>query len=148
MTSTDATGQDADKGFAELLALPENKGVELVAHEHFNTTDVSVTAQIENIKAANPQAFIAWSTGAPSATMFRGAVQSGLTLPDGHHRRQHDLRADAPLRRVPAARSCICRRRPGRSTAIRASSWTRQRGAKQKELYAAFAAVGAKPDEG
>src|SRR6185437_9026225 len=65
MTSTDASGQDAERGIDGNLALPENKGVKVVAREHFNTTDVSVAAQIENIKAAKPQAFIAWSTGAP-----------------------------------------------------------------------------------
>jgi branched-chain amino acid transport system substrate-binding protein len=83
ITSTDATGQDADKGFDELLALPENKDVNVAAHEHFNTSDVSVSAQIENVKAAQPQAFIAWSTGAPVGTVFKGIVQAGLDVPVG-----------------------------------------------------------------
>src|SRR6185437_12145635 len=46
-TSTDATGQDADRGFAEMLAADENKDVRLVAHVHYNITDVSVSAQME-----------------------------------------------------------------------------------------------------
>jgi branched-chain amino acid transport system substrate-binding protein len=83
ITSTDASGQDADKGFEETLALPENKDMQVVAHQHFNPTDVSVSAQIETIKAANPQALIAWSTGAPIATIFKSIIQSGLEVPVG-----------------------------------------------------------------
>jgi branched-chain amino acid transport system substrate-binding protein len=83
MTSTDASGQDAEKGIKANVALPENSDVKIVASEHFNTTDVSVSAQIQNIKAANPQALIAWSTGAPVGTIFKGAVQGGLDIPVG-----------------------------------------------------------------
>jgi branched-chain amino acid transport system substrate-binding protein len=83
ITSTDASGQDADKGFDEILKLPENKEVTIVSHQHFNPTDVSVSAQIETIKAAGPQALIAWSTGAPVATIFKSIIQSGLDVPVG-----------------------------------------------------------------
>jgi branched-chain amino acid transport system substrate-binding protein len=83
MTSTDASGQDAEKGINVNLALPENKDVQVVAREHFNPADVSVSAQIETIKAARPQAFIAWSTGAPVGTIFKGIVQAGLEVPVG-----------------------------------------------------------------
>ena len=83
ITSTDASGQDADKGFDEILAEPRNKEMQVVSRQHFNPTDVSVSAQIESIKAANPQAMIAWSTGAPIATIFKSIIQSGLELPVG-----------------------------------------------------------------
>jgi len=83
MTSSDATGQDAERGLNETAGLPENKDVRIVARAHFNTTDVSVAAQIENVKAADPQAFIAWSTGAPIATIFKGIIQAGLNVPIG-----------------------------------------------------------------
>ena len=83
ITSTDASGQDAEKGFDQTLALPENKDMALVSRQHFNPTDVSVSAQIETIKAANPQALIAWSTGAPIATIFKSIIQSGLEVPVG-----------------------------------------------------------------
>jgi branched-chain amino acid transport system substrate-binding protein len=83
MTSSDASGQDAERGLNEAAAMPENKDVKIVARAHFNITDVSVAAQIENVKAANPQAFIAWSTGAPIATIFKGIVQAGLDVPVG-----------------------------------------------------------------
>jgi branched-chain amino acid transport system substrate-binding protein len=81
MTSSDASGQDAERGLNEAASMPENKDIKIVARAHFNITDVSVAAQIENVKAANPQAFIAWSTGAPIATIFKGIVQAGLDVP-------------------------------------------------------------------
>lgn len=83
MTSTDATGQDADRGFAELLARPENKDVKLVEHARFNAGDVSVAAQIERVRSAKPQAFIFWTTGAPAVAILRAAAQAGLDVPMG-----------------------------------------------------------------
>ena len=83
MTSTDASGQDAERGFDEVLKLPENSDVQVVERQRFNPKDVSVSAQIERIKAANPQAFIAWSTGAPIATVFKAMLQAGLDVPFG-----------------------------------------------------------------
>jgi branched-chain amino acid transport system substrate-binding protein len=83
ITSSDATGQDADKGLAEILADPANKAMEVVAHPHFNPTDVSVAAQMGTIAAAKPQAIIAWSTGAPIATIFKGLTQAGIDVPTG-----------------------------------------------------------------
>jgi branched-chain amino acid transport system substrate-binding protein len=83
MTSTDASGQDAERGFDDVLKLAENAGVQVVERQRFNPTDVSVAAQIERIKAAGPQALIAWSTGAPIATVFKAVLQAGLDLPVG-----------------------------------------------------------------
>ncbi len=83
MASTDASGQDADRGFDEIIKLPENAGMQVVERQHFAPTDVSVSAQIERVKTANPQAFIAWSTGAPIATVFKAMVQAGLDVPFG-----------------------------------------------------------------
>lgn len=81
LTSIDASGQDAERGFEDVLKLPENSDIRVVEHQRFNTTDVSVSAQIERIKAADPQAFIAWSTGSAIATIFKGVLQSGLNVP-------------------------------------------------------------------
>jgi branched-chain amino acid transport system substrate-binding protein len=81
MTSADATGQDAEHGLDEAAARPENNDISVVERAHFNTTDVSVAAQIEHIKAAGPDALIAWSTGTPIATVFKGIVQAGLDIP-------------------------------------------------------------------
>lgn len=81
MTSTDATGQDAENGIKSVLARPENKSMQLVDSEHFNITDVSVAAQIAHIKASGAQAMIAWSTGTPIATILRAYQDAGLTIP-------------------------------------------------------------------
>jgi branched-chain amino acid transport system substrate-binding protein len=81
MTSADATGQDAERGLDAVVARPENKDVTVVERAHFNITDVSVAAQIEHIKAANPQAMVAWSTGTPIATVFKGIFEAGLDIP-------------------------------------------------------------------
>jgi branched-chain amino acid transport system substrate-binding protein len=81
ITSTDATGQDAERSLDEAFARPENASIKVVAREHFNTTDVSVAAQMARIRAANPDALIAWSTGTPAATLFRGEQDAGLDVP-------------------------------------------------------------------
>ena len=81
ISSSDATGQEIDRGIDEVLALPENRGMTMVEHPHFNTGDVSVAAQIERIKAAQPQAMIAWTTGAAIATIFKAMIQAGLDIP-------------------------------------------------------------------
>jgi branched-chain amino acid transport system substrate-binding protein len=65
----------------EIAGFPENKDVSLVAKVQFNPTDVSVSAQIEKIKAAAPQALIAWSVGTPIATVFRGLRDAGMDIP-------------------------------------------------------------------
>jgi len=83
MSSTDATGQDAERGFNETLKLPENASVTVTERQRFNPTDVSVSAQIERIKESQPQALIAWSTGAPIATVFKGLLAAGVSLPVG-----------------------------------------------------------------
>jgi branched-chain amino acid transport system substrate-binding protein len=83
ITSTDSSGQDADRGIDAKMLLAENKDVAIVAREHFTPGDVSVAAQIANIAAAKPQAVIAWTTGSGIATIFKAIVQAGLDVPVG-----------------------------------------------------------------
>lgn len=147
LTSTDATGQDAEHGFDKLLALPANKDIKVVERAHFNTNDVSVSAQIERVKAANPQFFIGWSTGSPIATIFRGIVQAGLNVPFGTtggnmtYAEMHQFAAFLPKvlylpsSEWPADGDPRLKLDPGVA-------------AKQKAFFAAFAKVGKKPDEG
>jgi branched-chain amino acid transport system substrate-binding protein len=78
---TDAGGQDAERIFTESLALPENAGVTLVSREHFNNTDLSVSAQMARIKGANPQVLIVWATGTPLGTVLHAAADLGIDLP-------------------------------------------------------------------
>jgi branched-chain amino acid transport system substrate-binding protein len=83
ITSSDASGQDGRLGFEEAMRLPENVGLQMVASVQFNPTDVSVAAQVQKIKSANPEAVIAWTTGSPFGTVLKGIVQSGLDVPIG-----------------------------------------------------------------
>ena len=82
LDTTDASGLDGDRAVDAVLALPENKGaMTKVAQEHFNPTDISITAQVQRIKQSGAQALIAWVTGAPAATVFRAMTQAGLDIP-------------------------------------------------------------------
>ncbi len=81
ITSTDASGQDGRAGFEEAFKLPENAGLSLVSSVQFNPTDVSVSAQVQQMKTANAQAVIAWTSGAPFGTVLKGIVQGGLDVP-------------------------------------------------------------------
>ena len=82
LDTTDASGQDGDRAIDTVLNYPENKGImQKVDADHFNPTDISVAAQIEKVKASGAQALVAWVTGAPAATVFKGMVQAGLDIP-------------------------------------------------------------------
>jgi branched-chain amino acid transport system substrate-binding protein len=81
ITSTDATGQDAEEALNDAFALPENRNVLVADREHFNPSDVSVSAQMSRVKGSGAQALIAWTTGTPAGTIFRGIVESGLDVP-------------------------------------------------------------------
>ena len=83
ISSTDASGQDADNQFDSVLASPEFKdsGLTMVDREHFNTADLDVSAQMARMKAANPQVVIAYAPGTPFGTLLRGVQQSGMDVP-------------------------------------------------------------------
>ena len=81
ITSTDTTGQDLDRQIGTVLALPENQGMRLIAQEHFNTTDLSVVAQMTRIKASAPDVLITWSTGTPFGTLLHGINDVGIDVP-------------------------------------------------------------------
>jgi len=81
ITLTDATGQDGDAAMDEALAMPENKAMTLVRREHFNGNDLSVGAQIADIKAAQPQVVFLWAPNAPFGTLLHGVHDAGLNLP-------------------------------------------------------------------
>jgi branched-chain amino acid transport system substrate-binding protein len=81
LTTTDASGQTADNDFPRALKVPENRDLSIVAMEHFNAADVSVTAQLARIKAANPQVVVVWTPGTPFGTALRGLNDLGMTVP-------------------------------------------------------------------
>ncbi len=144
MTSTDASGQDAERGFDEVIKLPENSGLQVVERQRFNPTDVSVSAQIERIKAANPQAFIAWSTGAPIATVFKAVLQAGLDVPLGTtngNQTYAQMRAYKDF--LPKVLYIPTSVFPSHAGMFQLDPRVEER---QKKFYAAFAAANVKPD--
>ena len=147
MTSTDATGQDADRGFDALLALPDNRDIKLVARAHFSTSDVSVAAQMERVKAAQPQAFIAWSTGSPIATVFRAMIEARFVVPVGTtggnmtYAQMHQFAAILPRELYLPAPEWPVDGNPAIPLPPAVA-------AKQRSFHAAFAAAAVRPDEG
>jgi branched-chain amino acid transport system substrate-binding protein len=99
---TDASGQDHEQQVNAALRLPENSGMQLVATEHFNSSDVSVTAQLARIKAAAPQALITTATGVAFGTVLRNLADSGIDIPttasagDMSHTQMVQYRSFAP----------------------------------------------------
>ncbi len=83
IVTTDASGQDGDRGVDAALATPENKAVALVDREHFNAGDLSVAAQIARIKASGAQALIVYAAGTPLGTVLHGLSDAGLEVPVG-----------------------------------------------------------------
>ena len=81
ITSTDATGQDANRNFKSLVGSEGHKDVELIAEAQLNPTDVSASAQIQRLKGANPDVLVAWSTGGPIGTIFKAVHDAGLEVP-------------------------------------------------------------------
>jgi branched-chain amino acid transport system substrate-binding protein len=81
LNTTDASGQIADREIANTMKLPENSSLVMVAAEHFNQTDTSVSAQVSKIKAAAPQALIVWSPGTPFGTALHAIQDVGLDVP-------------------------------------------------------------------
>jgi branched-chain amino acid transport system substrate-binding protein len=144
IATTDATGQDGERGLLDVLKLDENKDVQLVELGHFNPSDVTVAAQIARIGGAKPQAVIAWGTGTMVATVFKGLIQAGLEVPvfttyGNMTYAQMDAYADFLPRQLYFG----------------SGQWPRHGDfmtldpgvdAAQKDFYAAFAAAGLKPD--
>jgi branched-chain amino acid transport system substrate-binding protein len=83
ITSTDASGQDGETGLDAALARPDFKDMTVVDREHYGVSDQTVAAQLTRIKASGAQALLAWGTGSPIGTVFRGMSEVGLDLPTG-----------------------------------------------------------------
>lgn len=81
ISATDATGQAADKATLDGLKRKENEGTTIVDYQHFNPGDVSVSAQVASMKAARPDAVVAWATGSPFGTVLRALNDGGLKVP-------------------------------------------------------------------
>jgi branched-chain amino acid transport system substrate-binding protein len=81
IVATDAGGQDAERSLLRALGTRDNKELQIVAREYFAGSDLSVDAQMAVIKAAKPDAVIAWGTGTAAGTLFRGIKNAGIDVP-------------------------------------------------------------------
>ena len=81
LVATDTTGQDGEAVSKANLALPEFAGMQLVADEHFNVSDINVDAQLARIRASGAQLLYAQTVGTPFGTVLKDAYDSGLNLP-------------------------------------------------------------------
>ena len=79
INNTDATGQANEKSNTALIEA--SKDLKLVDLQHFNPTDISVTAQMTNIEASGAQAILAGATGTPAAGVFKAMIQLGMDTP-------------------------------------------------------------------
>ena len=57
------------------------RGVQLVTDEHFNVSDVSVTAQLARVKASGAHVTFVHVTGTALGTVLRNAYDLGFGLP-------------------------------------------------------------------
>ena len=81
IASTDASGQDFETKFNDVLTAKENAGLTVVDREHFAVADLSVAAQITRIKAAEPDVIIAWTIGTGFGTTLRAMKDLGVQTP-------------------------------------------------------------------
>jgi branched-chain amino acid transport system substrate-binding protein len=79
--SNDASGADAEHVLDEALAARENAGVSVVARERFNLADISVAAQVAQIRTSGAQAVYAMTSGAAFGTILHGLADAALELP-------------------------------------------------------------------
>ena len=78
LTASDPFGKD---GAVWLEKLAPEYGLTFVAKESFGPKDTDMTAQLTNIKKANPQAIVVWTIGPAGAIVAKNKVQLGINLP-------------------------------------------------------------------
>lgn len=81
MTSVDENGADCDNAIHQALQMPENRGLSLVAAEHFGLSDISVDAQMSRLKGSGAQVVITGNNGTPLGVLLHGYTDLGLDLP-------------------------------------------------------------------
>jgi branched-chain amino acid transport system substrate-binding protein len=78
IATTDATGQDIEGQTRAVLASGRFAGMTVVDGEHFNGSDVSIAAQLANIKAAAPDVIFGCTVGTATGTLLRSLKDAGL----------------------------------------------------------------------
>jgi branched-chain amino acid transport system substrate-binding protein len=78
LSASDSFGKDGARWMEELAP---QYGIEIVAHESFGPKDTDMTAQLTNLKRAQPQALVCWTIGPAGAIVAKNRVQLGIDLP-------------------------------------------------------------------
>jgi branched-chain amino acid transport system substrate-binding protein len=78
ISTTDATGQDIEEQFRDALKDRRFSGMGFTITEHYNPSDVSIAAQLSNIKAARPDAIFGMTVGTATGTLLRSLRDAGL----------------------------------------------------------------------
>jgi branched-chain amino acid transport system substrate-binding protein len=81
ISTTDASGQQADIDIAEAMRKPENSHIEITAHEKMAIGDFSSAAQVQRMVNSKPDAIFALVTGNAVGTVLRELHDAGNTLP-------------------------------------------------------------------
>jgi branched-chain amino acid transport system substrate-binding protein len=82
LNPSDVTGQREAAVVKELAAKMD---IKLVAAESYTNTDTNFTAQLVNIRNANPDFFYAGAIGGPTVLIFKQIKQLNLTMPTAIH---------------------------------------------------------------
>jgi branched-chain amino acid transport system substrate-binding protein len=76
--STDGSGTMGAKGVMDTVA---NYGASVIITERFEPADLNMVPQLTNIKAANPDAIILYTSAAPAAVIAKNYQQLGMKIP-------------------------------------------------------------------
>ncbi len=78
LSTTDAPGRVGESDMLDVMKMPENADLSLVANEHYGVTDIGVGAQLSKIKGSSPDAIMVWTSGTPLGTALRGIQDAGM----------------------------------------------------------------------
>ncbi len=78
LTTTDTSGTVGWSSLQNALKLPALNSIHVVAHETFDPSAISVSAELAVLKASHPQAVFEWSTGTPTTTFYQDYQQAGM----------------------------------------------------------------------
>ena len=81
ITSTDATGQDAEENINAAFGAAENAAADRSSCASISIPPISASPRRWRNPASGAQALIAWTSGAPLGTLLRGAGEAGLEMP-------------------------------------------------------------------
>ena len=81
LAANDASCTGGEHDIDAALALPENREMHVVAREHFAPNDLSIAAQVAQIKAAKAQAILPCASGSIFGTVVHALHDSGLDIP-------------------------------------------------------------------